>query len=213
MPFSEPRKSCAFFHRRREELREGSRDELCDGTRSGETVCSGFTLKQDWHYASIRVLSVCIAVRIISTKTAPEKFAIISRIRRVRSYTILAVQRYDNNATEAMKAHVNVLHPSAMTMGSTSCKLSQDFSKRSREQIQPINVSTPQNKKRRLYLASLRRMPNKQVGRLKHARHHAPSKMCSLYYTGWSAVPEKRKENNKTNKETNKQRNRPPGRM
>ena len=29
----------------------------------------------------------------------------ISRIRRVRSYAIRAVQSYDNNATEAMQAH------------------------------------------------------------------------------------------------------------
>ena len=37
-----------------------------------------------------------------------------------------AVQSYDNNATEGMKAHVNILLSSVMTMGSTSCKPPQD---------------------------------------------------------------------------------------
>ena len=59
----------------------------------------------DWHFVSILGLSMCIGVRIISTKSATEMFATISRIRRVRSYAIPAVQSYDNNATEAMKAH------------------------------------------------------------------------------------------------------------
>ena len=64
-----------------------------------------FLHKQDWNYASILGLSMCIGVRSISTKTAPETFAVISCIRRVRSYAIRAVKSYDNNTTEAMKAH------------------------------------------------------------------------------------------------------------
>ena len=73
----------------------------------------------------------------------------ISRVRRIRSYATRVVQSYDNNATEAMKAHtVHILLSSAMTMGSTSCKPSQDASKRSREQIQPITISTPPKNKK-----------------------------------------------------------------
>ena len=75
-------------------------DEL--GTRNKIDVCY---YQQDCRYASIFDLSMCIGGRIISTKTAPEKFPIISRIRRVRSYVIRLAQSYDNNTTEAMKAH------------------------------------------------------------------------------------------------------------
>ena len=50
-------------------------------------------------------------------------------------------RHWDNEST-----HVNILLSSAMTMGSTSCKPSQDFSKRSREQIQSITNSTPEKK-------------------------------------------------------------------
>ena len=70
------------------------------------TINLDFISQRDWRYASVLGLSMCIGVRIILTKTAPEKFAIISRIGRVRSYAIRAVQRYDcNTAAEAMKAH------------------------------------------------------------------------------------------------------------
>ena len=51
--------------------------------------------KQDWY----------IGVRIVWTKTAPEKLAMASHIRRVRSYSIRAVQSYDKNDTEAMTEH------------------------------------------------------------------------------------------------------------
>ena len=44
-----------------------------------------------------------------------------------------AVQSCDNNGTTS----------SAITMGSRSCKTSQDVSKKSREQIQPSTISTP----------------------------------------------------------------------
>ena len=60
--------------------------------------------EHDWHYASILGLSMCIGARIISTKTAPEKFAIVSHIQRVRSCET-GGSKFDNNATEAMKAH------------------------------------------------------------------------------------------------------------
>ena len=71
-----------------------------------------------------------------------EKFAIISRIRRGRSYAIRAVRSYDNNATEVKWKHTRILLSSAMTMG-TSCKLPEDVSKRSREQIQPTTIPPP----------------------------------------------------------------------
>ena len=38
----------------------------------------------------------------LASKSAPEKFAMISCIRRVDLYVIQSVQSYDNNATEAM---------------------------------------------------------------------------------------------------------------
>ena len=47
--------------------------------------------------------------------------------------------------------HENILLSSAMTMGSTSRKPYQDVSKKSREQIQRITISTPQNKKSLYY--------------------------------------------------------------
>ena len=52
----------------------------------------------------------CTGVRIISTKTVREKLAMISHIQHVCSNTIRVVQSYDNNATEAMKAHMKTFY-------------------------------------------------------------------------------------------------------
>ena len=68
---------------------------------------------------------------------------------------IRAVQSYDNNATEAISTHVNIPLSSAMTMGRTSCKPSLDVSKRSREPIQPITISTPQKIKKTVCILRL----------------------------------------------------------
>ena len=74
----------------------------------------------------------------------------------VHLYVIQAVQSYDKNTTEAMTAtHENILLCLAMTMGSTSCKPSQGVSKRSREQIQPITISTPETNKKNLRILGL----------------------------------------------------------
>ena len=98
---------------------------------------------KDWHYASILGLSVCIVVRIISTKNRSRKArhdlphpACTFRMRHER-FKVTKKRHWGNEST-----HVNILLSSAMTMGSTSCKLPQDVSKRSPEQIQPITVST-----------------------------------------------------------------------
>ena len=54
----------------------------------------GHFFTQDWHYARILGLSMCIGVRIISTKTTPEKLTMIFHIQRVCSYAICVVQSY-----------------------------------------------------------------------------------------------------------------------
>ena len=98
----------------------------------------GIYLGQDWRYARILGLSMCIGVRIILTQNRSRKArhdlphpactfvcdTSGSKLRRHRC----------NEST-----HVNILLSSAVTMGSTSCKPSQDVSKRS----QPITMSTP----------------------------------------------------------------------
>ena len=63
-----------------------------------------FIIKQDWHYASILGLSVCIVVRIISTK---------NRFRKARHDLphpactfVCDTSGYEKDATEAMKAHM-----------------------------------------------------------------------------------------------------------
>ena len=57
----------------------------------------------------------------------------ISRIQRIRSYAIDAVQIYDNNTTEAIEA---TQKPSAL-FGYDNAQ----YVLRSREQIQPITIS------------------------------------------------------------------------
>ena len=74
-------------------------------TKHWSAGSSHFQRQQDWHYASTLGLSMCTGVRIISTKTAPQKFAMMSCIWHGRSYAIWAVQSYDNNATEALTEH------------------------------------------------------------------------------------------------------------
>ena len=49
--------------------------------------------------------------------------------------------------------HANVLLFSAMAISSISCRLSQDVSKGSREQIQPITISTPTPQQQLFYYA------------------------------------------------------------
>ena len=60
---------------------------------------SAYYTKQDWHNASFLGLSICVGVRIIATKTAPGKLAMISSIQHVHSYAIQVVQSYDYDAT------------------------------------------------------------------------------------------------------------------
>ena len=62
---------------------------------------------QDWHYAGILSLCMCIGVRIISTKNHSKK---VHHDRPglgmyIRTPYVRAVQSYDNNVTEAIKAH------------------------------------------------------------------------------------------------------------
>ena len=99
---------------------------------------------------------VCIVVRIISTK---------NRFTKARhnlphpactfvcdtSGSKLRWQRHWGNES----THVNILLSSATTMGSTSCKSSQDVSKMSREQIQPITISTPSKIKKAVCILRL----------------------------------------------------------
>ena len=74
--------------------------------------------------------SMCIGVRIISTKTAPETFAMISSIRRFKITITTPLRQWKHTRKHsALFGNDN---------GSTSCKPSQDVSKRTREQIQPI---------------------------------------------------------------------------
>ena len=104
--------------------------------------------KQDWHYARILGLAVCKVVRIISTKNRSSKArhdlphpacTFVCDMSGLK----LRKQRHRGNES----AYVNILLSSAMTMGSTSCKPSQDVSKRSPEQIQPSPSRPPKNKK------------------------------------------------------------------
>ena len=70
--------------------------------------------QQDWHHASILGLSMWIGVRIISTKTAPEKLAMILRIRRVRSYAIQAIEH-----CRTVRGHELVTHAAWSSPNST----------------------------------------------------------------------------------------------
>ena len=81
-------------------------------------------LKQDWHYASI--LGLNRGVNHFNHNRF-RKAAMISRIRRVSSYAIRAVQMYGNNASES--THENSLLSSTMTMGSSSHKPSRCLEK------------------------------------------------------------------------------------
>ena len=74
------------------------------------TICFPGSIGGEWlldyHSNKTGIMSVYLCMgSIISTKTAPETFAMIPRTRCVCSYTIQAVQSYNSNATETMKAH------------------------------------------------------------------------------------------------------------
>ena len=105
--------------------------------------------KQDYHYASILGLSVCIVMRIISTKKRSRKahhdlpHPACTFVCDTSGSKLRKKRHWGNEST-----HVNILLSLAMTMGSTSCKPSQDVLKRSREQIQRITISTPQKIKK-----------------------------------------------------------------
>ena len=117
--------------------------DMIDGHLRGNKCM--IVTQQDWHYASELGLSMGTGVRIISTKTALEKFAMISIPHPAWTFVCdMSGSKFrQQRHRDKESTHVNSLLSSTMTMGSTSCKPSQDVSKRSREQILPITISLP----------------------------------------------------------------------
>ena len=118
----------------------------------------------------------CVRWESSQPKTAPEKLAMISRIRRVGS-PVCDTSGSKLREQRHWGTHVNILLSSAMTMGSTSCKSSQDVSKWSREQIQPITISTPPPQKKN------KKKTNKNKTKQNQKKHR-------LHFKTWPAFGE-----------------------